>query len=85
MHSFRIPISKLGAVFRLLLGAVITFMAALLATHTLNKPIDFWAVFGAALLTLKDIQSFINQAWGQAFLTSPLTAPAEPQTGITPQ
>lgn len=69
LHSFRLPITKWGAVSRLALGMVITFMAAVQMAHTAGKPVDGWVIFGAILLTLKDAQSFINQAWGQAFLT----------------
>lgn len=76
----QITTSKAGAVFRLVLSAVITFVVALQGVHTLGLPIGPWAIVGAGVLALKDVQSYMSQRWTSAFGTPAPNVPAQTVT-----
>ena len=78
-----LPVSKGGAIVRLTIGAAITFGVAVQTAHGQGMPINGWVLLGAAILTLKDLQSYLSQTWGQAFHGEP--GPDGAQTGANAQ
>ena len=72
-------IGKPGAIVRLTLSAAVTFLVAIQATHATGTPLNGWAVMGAIILTLKEIQSYVNPTWGNAFGQTP-----DPSANIAP-